>query len=43
MLKRDSKITCSKYANYSKLNSKHDWGGPIWPLNENENLHIDND
>jgi hypothetical protein len=26
---------------HSKLHSQHDWGEPIWPLNEHGNLHVD--
>ena len=32
---------CSKYNNYSRLNSQHTCGGPIWPFNGHENLHFD--
>ena len=26
---------------HSKLNSQHNWGGPIWLLDEHEYLHFD--
>ena len=35
--------TCSEYAIYSKPNSQHSLGAPIWSLNEHENLHFDSE
>ena len=35
--------TSSKYFNHFRLNSQHNWEGPIWPFNELKNLHFDNE
>ena len=32
---------CSKYAIHSRLNGQHNWGGPVWPFDQHENLHFD--
>jgi hypothetical protein len=36
-------ISCLEYDHHSRLNNQHDLGTPIWPCNERENLHFDND
>ena len=39
-------IACSKYDNHSKLNNQHNGGRggeAIWPYNEHENIHFDNE
>ena len=34
---------CSEYANHSRLNSQHNWGGPVRPFDGHDNLHFDNE
>ena len=38
-------VACSKFRNRfetsSRLNSQHNWGGPIWPLNKHKNRPCD--